>query len=141
MCGKLQLMKILSRLDAVHTRHHNIHDQHIRPQPFGHFDGFLPVGSLAHHMDITRFFEQGTDAGSHHKMVFSNEYTYHDASSTLPLFAKGNCADRIVPRFEVELILSVPPAMVIRSRRPVSPIPFDLEFSSLNPIPLSCTVR
>ena len=41
----------------------------------------------------------------------------------------------------VELILSVPPAIVIRSRRPASPIPFELDFSSLKPMPLSWTVR
>src|SRR5215210_2546577 len=141
MRRKLQLSKMLSRLNPVHTRHHNIHDQHVGPQPFGHFDGFLPIGSLAHHMDVTCLFEQRTDAGSYHKMVFSNQYAYHESSSTLPLFDNGNCADRIVPRFEVELMLRVPPAMVIRSRRPASPMPFDADFSWLKPIPLSCTVR
>ena len=39
----------------------------------------------------------------------------------------------MVPRFGVELMLSAPPAIMIRSRKPARPMPFEPDFSSPNP--------
>ena len=45
---------LLRRLDAVHLRHPQVHDHHVRPPAFRQGHGRLAVRCLADHTDVRR---------------------------------------------------------------------------------------
>jgi hypothetical protein len=46
------LLQALQRLEAVHTRHVHIGDDHIRAQPLCGGEEFVPVGDGPHHVEV-----------------------------------------------------------------------------------------
>ena len=60
------------RLKAVHHRHINIENRHLRRKLFNRFDGFLPVIRFGDDAQSFIFFDYFAQAFSHNRMVVGN---------------------------------------------------------------------
>jgi hypothetical protein len=68
------------RLDAVEYRHADVHQQHVRRVPFGDAHGLLPVGGLAHHLEVVLGLEQRGEPGPDQFLVIGQCYPDHGAT-------------------------------------------------------------
>lgn len=80
------------RIEAVQTRHGDVHKDHFRPVLRDQFKGLAAVSGLSHHLNAGETVEKRSQAGPHQPMIFGQEYAYrrHLTSAT---YASASAAD------------------------------------------------
>jgi hypothetical protein len=67
------LLDATRRLHTVQPRHRNVHQDNIRLQSLGHFDGGIPGESFADHLHVGLAFQQEADAAPHDGVVVGDQ--------------------------------------------------------------------
>src|SRR5439155_1040294 len=105
------------RLQAVRTRHANVHEEHVGALAAGDPDGFVAVAGLTDHLDVVLGVEQGAEAGAHERLVIRHGDTDHDGASS------GSRAWTAKPPPACGPASRRPPRAAARSRMPAMPVP------------------
>src|SRR5229473_6358152 len=64
-------------LQAIQTRHGNVHDDNFRFYSLGKPDGFLTVFCFAAKFPLRKGMEYALNAAANHGMVIDNDYSWH----------------------------------------------------------------
>jgi len=104
-------------LDAVEHRHLDVHQGDVRTVLDGQRDRLLPVGGLAHHLDVVFRLEQRPDAAADERLVIGQQDLDHDAVRA------GSSARTRKPPPCWGPAWSWPPSADTRSRMPTRPSP------------------
>jgi hypothetical protein len=67
-------------LDAVQSRHGDVHDQYLRGQPLDQLDSLPAIRGLGDNLDIARLFQQRPDTLAYQVMIVGNNHTNHSSS-------------------------------------------------------------
>ena len=118
-------------LDAVQTRHADVHQDDVGAQPSRLLDGLSAVGGLSHHLDVRRRLEQLAKAGADKRLVVRDEDSRTHAS--------GRCARISNPPPSMGPVSKAPPYSATRSRIPIRPWPAPSPFTCGAPRPSSRT--
>ena len=139
-CFRVAARDLPRRLDAIHHRHQQVHQDHVGPRFFGVPHRFLPVADLCHHLEAIGFGEQGPDALAHDGMVVGN----HDTNTRVFSCHSVTSTFTRVPSPGLLSQVSVPPRRAARSvmlRSPTPPRPAGGMASGSKPTPSSRTSR
>ena len=81
------------------TRHPDVHQRHVGPQPGDHLDGLLAVGRLADDLEVGLGGEQRAEPGAHHALVVDDHQPGgHVASRSGRLAASTHPTATVSPR-------------------------------------------
>ncbi len=106
----------LERLDAVHLRHFEVEQQHVRDDAARLRDDLTPVRRRADDLEIGLRAENGDQTIAHDRVIVGDEDTNgHNADS------KGTITVKTVPSPGTLHTSSVPPISRARSFKPTSP--------------------
>jgi hypothetical protein len=82
-CLRQQIVDLGSRGDAVLARHHEIHYENLRLEPFRFVDSFNPVLGLSDHFDIVFVFKHRSEAYPYDGVVIRHQDGYVTTYSSL----------------------------------------------------------
>src|SRR5882762_6758070 len=68
-------------LQAIQTRHGNVHDDNFRSYGFGKTDGFLTILCFATKLPLGKSMEYSLNAAANHGMVIDNDYMLFPSGS------------------------------------------------------------
>ena len=108
-------------LQAVHHRHADIHQDHVRTQLRGARDRFLPVHGLADDLDVGLAVQQGGEAGPDHALVIGDHDSHGHGRPSRGSLVSGRTAVTRNPPSSVGAASRWPPSIVVRSRIPMMP--------------------
>ena len=103
------------RLEAAHTRHLQVHQDHVDRLGERQGDGFLTVARLTGDLDVLLALEQHAQSGSHERLIVGEQDPDHC------LVLKGRVARTRKPPPGFGAASRAPPRPSARSRMPTIP--------------------
>src|SRR5262249_4842751 len=105
------------RLDPVHGRHTDVHQDDVREQPLRQLDRLAAVAGLADDLDVVLGAEDHAEAVAHERLVVAEE----NADDHRSVAANGSRAATRKPPSGTGSVSTLPPSAAARSRMPISP--------------------